>query len=35
MLCPDGTIKVADFGIARFARSSQQTLTDRRDRFVH
>jgi len=35
MLLSDGTIKVADFGIARFARSSQQTLTDRAIGSVH
>ncbi len=35
MLLSDGTIKVADFGIARFARSSQQTLTDHAIGSVH
>ena len=29
MLLEDGTIKVADFGIARFARASQHTVTDK------
>ena len=28
MVLPDGTIKVADFGIARFARGDQRTITD-------
>ena len=35
MLLADGTIKVADFGIARFARSSQQTVTDKAIGSVH
>ncbi len=35
MLLSDGTIKVADFGIARFARSEQQTITDRAIGSVH
>lgn len=35
MLLSDGTIKVTDFGIARFARSSQQTLTDKAIGSVH
>lgn len=35
MLLPDGTIKVTDFGIARFARSEVKTLTDRAIGSVH
>ncbi len=35
MLLNDGTIKVTDFGIARFARSNQQTLTDKAIGSVH
>lgn len=35
MLLPDGTIKVTDFGIARFARSEIKTLTDRAIGSVH
>ena len=35
MLLEDGTIKVADFGIARFARSSQHTVTDKAIGSVH
>ena len=35
MLLSDGTVKVADFGIARFARSSQQTITDKAIGSVH
>ena len=35
MLLEDGTIKVADFGIARFARASQQTTTDKAIGSVH
>ncbi len=35
MLLADGTIKVADFGIAKFARSSQQTITDKAIGSVH
>lgn len=35
MLLEDGTIKVADFGIARFARASQQTVTDKAIGSVH
>lgn len=35
MLLADGTIKVADFGIARFARASQQTVTDKAIGSVH
>lgn len=35
MLLSDGTIKVADFGIARFARASQQTVTDKAIGSVH
>ncbi len=35
MLLNDGTIKVTDFGIARFARSGQQTLTDKAIGSVH
>ena len=35
MLLEDGTIKVADFGIARFARASQHTVTDKAIGSVH
>lgn len=35
MLLPDGTIKVTDFGIARFARSEQRTITDKAIGSVH
>ncbi len=35
MLLPDGKIKVMDFGIARFARSENQTLTDKAIGSVH
>ncbi|MBP5618713.1 MAG: Stk1 family PASTA domain-containing Ser/Thr kinase [Clostridia bacterium] len=35
MLLRDGTIKVTDFGIARFARSGQKTLTDKAIGSVH
>ncbi|MBQ9965861.1 MAG: Stk1 family PASTA domain-containing Ser/Thr kinase [Clostridia bacterium] len=35
MVLPDGTIKVADFGIARFARSEQRTMTDKAIGSVH
>ncbi len=35
MLLSDGTVKVTDFGIARFARSSQQTITDKAIGSVH
>ncbi len=35
MLLPDGVIKVADFGIARFARSEQETITDKAIGSVH
>ena len=35
MLLADGTIKVADFGIARFARATQQTVTDKAIGSVH
>ncbi len=35
MLLPDGTIKVTDFGIARFARSEQKTMTDKAIGSVH
>lgn len=35
MLLRDGTIKVTDFGIARFARSEQRTLTDKAIGSVH
>ncbi len=35
MLLPDGRIKVMDFGIARFARSENQTLTDKAIGSVH
>ncbi len=35
MVLPDGTIKVTDFGIARFARSDQRTITDKAIGSVH
>lgn len=35
MLLSDGTIKIADFGIARFARSETRTLTDKAIGSVH
>ncbi len=35
MVLPDGTIKVTDFGIARFARSEQRTMTDKAIGSVH
>ncbi len=35
MLCSDGTIKVTDFGIARFARSEHKTMTDKAIGSVH
>ena len=35
MVLPDGTIKVADFGIARFARNEQRTMTDKAIGSVH
>lgn len=35
MLLADGTIKIADFGIARFARSETRTLTDKAIGSVH
>lgn len=35
MLLSDGTVKVTDFGIARFARSNQQTITDKAIGSVH
>lgn len=35
MLLPDGTIKVMDFGIARFARSETRTMTDKALGSVH
>ncbi len=35
MVLPDGVIKVADFGIARFARSEQETMTDKAIGSVH
>jgi serine/threonine protein kinase len=35
MLCKDGTIKVTDFGIARFARSEHKTMTDKAIGSVH
>ena len=35
MLLEDGTIKVADFGIARFVRASQHTVTDKAIGSVH
>ena len=35
MVLDDGTIKVTDFGIARFARSEQRTITDKAIGSVH
>lgn len=35
MVLPDNTIKVTDFGIARFARSKQKTITDKAIGSVH
>ncbi len=35
MVLADGTIKVADFGIARFARNEQRTITDKAIGSVH
>ncbi len=35
MVLEDGTIKVTDFGIARFARSEQHTITDKAIGSVH
>ncbi len=35
MLLPDGTIKVTDFGIARFSRNETRTMTDRAIGSVH
>ena len=35
MILSDGTIKVTDFGIARFARSEQRTITDKAIGSVH
>ena len=35
IVLPDGTIKVTDFGIARFARSEQKTITDKAIGSVH
>lgn len=35
MLLQDGTIKITDFGIARFARSEAKTITDRAIGSVH
>ena len=35
MLLPDGSLKVMDFGIARFARSENRTITDRAIGSVH
>lgn len=35
LLCADGTIKVSDFGIARFARSEHKTMTDKAIGSVH
>ncbi len=35
MLLRDGTIKITDFGIARFARSESRTITDRAIGSVH
>lgn len=35
MVLPDGTIKVTDFGIARFARNEHKTITDKAIGSVH
>ena len=35
ILCSDGSIKVTDFGIARFARSEHKTMTDKAIGSVH
>lgn len=35
MVLPDNTIKVTDFGIARFARNEQRTITDKAIGSVH
>lgn len=35
ILLPDGTIKVTDFGIARFSRSEHRTMTDKAIGSVH
>lgn len=35
MVLPDGTIKVTDFGIARFSRGEQRTITDKAIGSVH
>ena len=35
MLLSDGTIKITDFGIARFSRSSTKTITDKAIGSVH
>ena len=35
MLLPDGTVKVMDFGIARFSRSETRTVTDKAIGSVH
>lgn len=35
MLLPDGTIKVTDFGIARFSRSEHRTMTEKAIGSVH
>ncbi|MBR6548054.1 MAG: Stk1 family PASTA domain-containing Ser/Thr kinase [Clostridia bacterium] len=35
ILLPDGTIKVTDFGIARFSRSEHRTITDKAIGSVH
>lgn len=35
IVLPDGTLKVTDFGIARFARSEQRTITDKAIGSVH
>ncbi len=35
MVLPDGTIKVTDFGIARFSRSEHRTMTDKAIGSVH
>lgn len=35
MLLSDGTIKIADFGIARFSRSNSKTITDKAIGSVH
>ena len=35
MLLSDGTIKITDFGIARFSRSTTKTITDKAIGSVH